>query len=362
MNKEFNTITGKELLEKEFLPTAFVVDNLIPAGLHLLAGLPKVGKSWLALWLVLTVAKGEEVWGNSVSQGTTLYLCFEDNNCRIQNRLLEITEEAPSNVHFCTEPSTFQSGLLEQIEQFVNLHPDTNLVIIDTLQLAKGTSTDSSYASDYADLLPLKELSYKLNVAVILVHHLKKKEESDKFHQISGTTGLQGVVDGMYVLTQKRGQEKLAVLHCLGRDFPQRKLEIIRNENNVWDLIADSLQGELNHLAKLKEAVTTFLKTQPHFLGTATELSTLLQCHSVDKFSPRTLSKKLLLCQKDLQKVGICFSNRRSNGKRLLELTCSSDDSVDFFSSLPVGETSSLTALETFYRNHKTTTGKENLC
>ncbi len=246
----------------EIQTTSFVADNLIPIGLHLLAGLPKVGKSWLALWLVLTVAKGEVVWGNATTQGTTLYLCFEDNNSRIQNRLLEITEEAPSNVHFCTEPSNFQTGLLEQIESFVEEHPDTNLVIIDTLQLAKGTSNDSSYASDYSDLLPLKELTYKLNIAVILIHHLKKKVESDKFHQISGTTGLQGVVDGMFVLTQKRGQESLSNLHCLGRDFPQRELEIIRTENNVWDLISDSLQGELNHLAKLKEAVVKFLEKE----------------------------------------------------------------------------------------------------
>lgn len=300
----------------------------------------------MALWLVVTVARGEEVWGNSVRQGTTLYLCFEDNDSRIQNRLLEITEEAPNNVHFCTEPSTFQSGLLEQIENFVEVHPDTNLIIIDTLQLAKGTSTDSSYASDYADLLPLKELSYKLNVAVILVHHLKKKEESDKFHQISGTTGLQGVVDGMYVLTQKRGREQLGNLHCLGRDFPQRELEIIRNENNVWELVSDSLQGELNHLAKLKDAVSRFLTTQFHFLGTATELSTLLLGYSDDKFSPRKLSKNLLLCQKDLGKCGVLFSNRRSNGKRLIELTLSSDDSVDNSSIEVGGEIPTLTALE----------------
>ncbi len=335
-----------------------MVNNLIPVGLHLLAGLPKVGKSWLALWLVLAVAKGEDVWGNSATQGTTLYLCFEDNDSRIQNRLLEITEEAPSNVHFCTEPSTFQSGLLEQIENFVEEHPDTNLVIIDTLQLAKGTSTDSSYASDYADLLPLKELTYKLNIAVILVHHLKKKEEPDKFHQISGTTGLQGVVDGMFVLAQKRGRERLAVLHCMGRDFPQRELEVIRNESNVWEFISDSLQEELNHLANLRDAVISVLKTQPHFLGTATELSTLLQSHSVDKFSPRTLSKNLLLCQKDLEKNKILFSNRRSNGKRLIELSSCSDDSVDENASKVVADLVTLSTLETFYSNHR----KEKLC
>ena len=41
----------------------------------------------------------------SVRQGTTLYLCLEDSTLRIQNRLFEITEDGPANVHFCTESS-----------------------------------------------------------------------------------------------------------------------------------------------------------------------------------------------------------------------------------------------------------------
>ena len=36
-------------------------------------------RSWLALWLAVTVAKGEPVWGMGVKQGTTLYLCLEDS-------------------------------------------------------------------------------------------------------------------------------------------------------------------------------------------------------------------------------------------------------------------------------------------
>ena len=73
-------------------PPNFVVDTLLAQGLHILAGSPKVGKSWLALWLSVMVAKGELVWGMSVKQGTTLYLCLEDSVLRIQNRLFEITE------------------------------------------------------------------------------------------------------------------------------------------------------------------------------------------------------------------------------------------------------------------------------
>lgn len=95
-----NTVDGQTLMSQPLRPPNFVVDTLLSQGLHLLAGSPKVGKSWLALWLAVTVAKGEKVWGMSTHQGTTLYLCLEDSLLRIQNRLFEITEDAPDNVYF----------------------------------------------------------------------------------------------------------------------------------------------------------------------------------------------------------------------------------------------------------------------
>ena len=73
--KRLETIDGESLMSLPLTPLNFVVDTLLSQGLHILAGSPKVGKSWLALWLSVMVAKGEPVWGMSVKQGTTLYLC-----------------------------------------------------------------------------------------------------------------------------------------------------------------------------------------------------------------------------------------------------------------------------------------------
>ena len=100
---QLRTVDGETLMSQPLRPPDFVVDSLLSQGLHILAGSPKVGKSWLALWLAVTVAKGEPVWNMAVRQGATLYLCLEDSVLRIQNRLFEITEDAPDSVHFCTE-------------------------------------------------------------------------------------------------------------------------------------------------------------------------------------------------------------------------------------------------------------------
>ena len=97
-----NTIGAEELLHTPITPVPFVVEGLLTQGLHLLAGAPKIGKSWLALWLCLCVAKGNPVWKFPVTQGDVLYLCLEDNRSRIQKRLFQITEEATDDLRLTT--------------------------------------------------------------------------------------------------------------------------------------------------------------------------------------------------------------------------------------------------------------------
>ena len=46
---KLETITAEDLQNRTYEPTHFLVDELIPEGLHILAGAPKIGKSWLAL-------------------------------------------------------------------------------------------------------------------------------------------------------------------------------------------------------------------------------------------------------------------------------------------------------------------------
>ena len=86
MSTKLITVTGEELMNKDLPPTRMVVHRLIPQGLHILAGAPKTGKSWLTLWLCLQVAKGEPVWELPTERGTVLYLCLEDSLRRIQDR------------------------------------------------------------------------------------------------------------------------------------------------------------------------------------------------------------------------------------------------------------------------------------
>ncbi len=317
--KRLQTIDGESLMSLPLTPLNFVVDTLLSQGLHILAGSPKVGKSWLALWLSVMVAKGEPVWGMSVKQGTTLYLCLEDSVLRIQNRLFEITEDAPDSVHFCTECALIGQGLEEQVDTFLAAHPDTVLVIIDTLQMVRPIH-DATYANDYRDLSVLKRLADKHGIAILLIHHLRKEKAEDVFHRISGTTAISGAVDSNFTLVEEKRGSGRARLFCIGRDIEYRELTLERNSENVWELVSDSrTQPELLG-DRIVYLLSELMHDRTEFIGTPTELSERIDPVGVERISPKKVSRQIVQNLDALSKIGISVVVRRSNGKRVIEL------------------------------------------
>ena len=299
MDRPLVTVDGRTLMDRPLEPPNFVVDTLISQGLHILAGSPKVGKSWLALWLAVTVAKGEPVWGMSVKQGTTLYLCLEDSVLRIQNRLFEITEDAPDSVHFCTECAPIGQGR--------PVH-------------------DATYANDYRDLSVLKRLADKHGIAILLIHHLRKETADDVFNRISGTTAISGAVDSSFTLVEDRRGSGKAKLSCIGRDIEYRELSLERNVENVWEMVADSrTQPELLG-DRITYLVSELMRDRTKFIGTPTELSEKIDPVGMERISPKKVSRLILQNLDALSKIGISGMVRRSNGKRLIELRRAESD------------------------------------
>ena len=316
---QLHTVDGETLMSQPLRPPDFVVSGLLSKGLHILAGSPKVGKSWLALWLAVTVAKGEPVWNMATKQGTTLYLCLEDSVLRIQNRLFEVTEDAPDSVHFCTECAPIGQGLEEQIESFVSEHPGTVLIIIDTLQMIRPIH-DATYANDYRDLSVLKRLADRLDLAVLLIHHLRKEKAEDVFHRISGTTAISGAVDSSFTLVEEKRGSGRAKLSCVGRDIEYRELELQRGSENVWELVSDSGTQAGQPGEQIVTLLSAFLTDRENFIGTPTELSEEIDPDRSRGITPKKVARMILQSVDALSKAGITAVVRRSNGKRLIEL------------------------------------------
>ena len=232
---KLNTINCEEIMVEPLKPIEFVVDNFISQGLFILAGAPKIGKSWLALDICLSTAKGEPVLNNKTTQGTALYLCLEDSRIRIQNRLYEMTDNPTKHLHFALIANSIGNGLEEQIENFISEHRNTKIIFIDTLQKIRSASPESTYATYYKEQSVLKSVANKRSVAIVLVHHLRKTKDADPFNMISGTTGISGCVDGNFVLSESKRGSRNTTLYCVGRDIENREIELkFDSEKHRW--------------------------------------------------------------------------------------------------------------------------------
>ena len=321
------TIDAGTLQSTAYEPVSFVVDDLLPQGLHLLAGAPKIGKSWLALWLCLCAAQGKPLWTFATRPCEVLYLCLEDSFQRIQSRLFDLTEDAPPTLHFAVMSQQLHNGLVEQIEQFLKEHPQTRLIVIDTLQRIRTAGNDANaYASDYRDIGVLKALADKHRIAILLIHHLRKELADDVFSRISGTTAISGAVDSSFTLVEdKRGSGK-ATLSCIGRDIEYRELTLERNAENVWELVSDSrTQPELLG-GQIVVLLSELMRDRAEFIGTPTELSAQIDPAGSEGITPKKVSRLILQSVAALSKIGISAVVRRSNGKRLIELRRAESD------------------------------------
>src|SRR5215212_8360654 len=204
-----NAVSAKELMAIEFPLPRWIVPGIVPEGTTILAGKPKMGKSWLALGTSLAVAAGGIALGTKrVERGAVLYLALEDNPRRLQSRLKKLLPggAAPEGLELATEWPRLGDGGLDALEAWLNTHPDARLVVIDTLaKIRAGQSGKNLYKEDYEAVEPLVELAAHHNVAILIVHHLRKLGAEDPLDQVSGSMGLTGGADGALVLNRERG-------------------------------------------------------------------------------------------------------------------------------------------------------------
>jgi len=218
------------LLAEEFPPIKWVVPDILPEGVTILAGKPKLGKSWLAMDLCLGVAHGGAVLGTKlVEGGPCLYLALEDSPRRLQRRLRglvagdsEAYAQAPEGLEFATEWPRVGEGCEERLRAWLESHPGARLVVIDTLKKIrpKADVRKGVYDADYEALEPLLPLAAEFGVAVVVVHHTRKTPGADPLEEVSGSYGLSGGVDGVLVMKRERGSRD-AFLHVTGRDVEE---------------------------------------------------------------------------------------------------------------------------------------------
>ncbi len=263
-------MTASELDQTHLPEPHWVVPGLVSEGVTLLIGKPKMGKSWLALGLAVSVARGDRVMERlDVVQGEVLYLGLEDDWSRFQRRMRQMLgdEPLPCNLHLIAAGfPTANAGGLAWLDLWLGDHPECRMVVIDTMRLFRGTPESknrhaNAYDLDVEFMQPVNQMARKHHVAVILVHHERKLKGEDTFDTVSGTLGLTGSADTMFMLKRERSSTD-GILSVTGRDIDESDIALsFDKERGIWTYMGDP--GVYFANREREEVVTALLNFQP---------------------------------------------------------------------------------------------------
>lgn len=239
--------TAAELGVMHFAPLQWAVPGLLPEGLALMAGKPKLGKSFMVLDLALAVAGAQPAMGAiHCQQGDVLYFALEDGKRRLQTRTAEMLAPGapfPLRLHFTNSMLRLGEGGEEQLQRWLDAHPAARLIIIDTWRCIKpgADGRKSAYDEDAAGMQRLHAIAKERpGLCILVVHHTRKMEADDPMDMISGTTGLTGVPDTLLVLS-RHGEG--ARLTAVSREMEDYDKALKRNRDTKgWTIIGDAKQ------------------------------------------------------------------------------------------------------------------------
>ena len=317
-----HTVSMTELYQTPYKSRPPIIDGLLYGGAYILAGAPKIGKSFLVAQIAYHISTGKKLWDYDVHQGTVLYLALEDDYQRIQSRMFMMYGvEDSSNLYFATAANKIGNGLDEQLEFFINEHPDTKLIIIDTMQKIREVGGEAySYASDYEIIGRLKQFADKHCICILIVHHTRKQPAGDTFEMISGTTGLLGCADGSLLMQKKKRTALEATIDVVGRDQQDQILYLSKDPNTqIWNL--DKTETELHKEPPdpTLEAVARLVTSeQPEWTGSPSELAEALNTGMAANALTKYLNVK---CGRLTDEYNIVYENKAKHSGRRVTLT-----------------------------------------
>lgn len=245
-------VSAADLMRAVLPKPKWAIEDLLPEGLTIMAGKPKLGKSLLMMNLCGDLTDGKVVFDRfSTTRSEALYLALEDPYHRLQHRLCAMFPDGSPNGFSVAQQGTFgriDEGGLDQLEAWVTQNPACRIVVIDTLARFKGKErfSNNAYQQDADFGIKLQQFAFKHHLAVVVVHHLRKAAAEDWFDTISGTTGLTGVADCVMVLQRERGSRD-AVLKVGGRDISEIDLALSLNPDTLrWKCVGEASDVRLS--------------------------------------------------------------------------------------------------------------------
>jgi Mrp family chromosome partitioning ATPase len=237
-----------DLQTMTFEPLRWIVPMYLPEGLTVLAGKPKIGKSFLALDVAAAVASGGMCLGKQCEAGDVLALFLEDSKRRLQRRLTTMLgaqkEQWPARPMYATEWARLAEGGLEDIRHWIGSVPKPRLVIIDILERVRTHNRalqKTQYAADYEALAALQSLATEQQLSILVLHHQRKMGAEDLIDTVSGTLGLGGAVDAFQILGKDEGGH---FLYGRGRDLEAFAVAVQQDAHCCWQVLGPKADAQ----------------------------------------------------------------------------------------------------------------------
>ena len=223
--------TLDEIISMEFPAQDWLIENLLPIGSALLAGPPKIGKSYFILSLIKKIFDDNK---------GIYYFAGEDSLRRLQTRLkqLEIKPGSGEAYFHAGRTSPLGDNAFEHIEDFLNQKPSVRAVFIDTMQLVlPKQSKTRDYGAYVHELKPWADLACQKNVCILMVHHTRKNNGDSDQYPIDGVLGSQGINASFdTILVMKKAKDgQGSVLSVTGKDVEENEYRLERQQYG-WEI------------------------------------------------------------------------------------------------------------------------------
>lgn len=236
------TKTALDIYTTEYPDLIEHVPGLVTEGFGLIAGKPKVGKSWLTLDIALACSEGGIVLGSvPVDQRPVFLLALEDGPRRLKDRMTKLGRTPTENLHIATEVQPLVIPGL--ISEFLTANPN-GLVILDTFAVARREPArgENPYLADYKAGREFKAITDAFpGSALLAVHHTRKQGADDWMDTISGSQGVNGSADFTLAVIRDR-QAPDGMLCVTGRDIAEGEYAVTYADCR-WSLEGEDLNA-----------------------------------------------------------------------------------------------------------------------
>lgn len=281
-------LTGCELIGNPYEPLSYIYKEILPTPcLGMLAGPPKIGKSWYALNILHEVNQA----GHCV-----VFMGNEDNHRRLQSRYKAIAHSPDDNVIFYAglsndEPMPKGKKAHDFIRKiYAKFNP--SLIIIDTLEGIRDTNGKDNYSLSVKEFTDLRRLAHQLDIVILCVHHTRKKTdyEVEPLDSILGSQGIAATLDTILIMKAQTGTKDVN-LFVTGKDVEQQDLALSWN----YPSFSEPSSSATAFLGQAQEQVYEYIRDHPRCTQAAICGATDKHKSQVSKIVNQLIGRDLVL-------------------------------------------------------------------